>query len=773
MVTLWVGDFRTRQLQNVYKAAQQTAEYHYIIEDQAEYSWFINGAIPQLQSLALEEANLVIMLGFIDCVYSCVWSSFKITKIAEQYAKAINELAEEHSYFNVYVCAVNPIDGDYPLAAGDYELLTEKELTEKIKLFNKTLKSKCSATFIDSYSYLADTSFTTRDGIRYTPDTCTTLHNYIKTCFGSNTSTYFLPRLQAPDPDVDSFLYWTPEKVTGDVVEGASPFPTIQNNSVLPSCTAYAWGRFYEIIGEEPKLSTRPAKEWWSYKDGYQRGTEPRVGAIACWTNASSGYVAVVEQVKDDGSVITSESDWSTTSTTDIWRLQERVKGTDGNWGQDDYTFQGFIYCPFTDGVTKEAIWAENQYNSNKETMKPNAQYIYKYLGVRGWTLNAVAGLLGNLQVESGMSPAIWESTIKGSNADGTLNMAVINAYYVANERYPGFGLVQWTPYSKFTDWCKTNGLDYLDMDSQLQRIDYEVKNGYQWQSRPSKGYDLTFNEFISSTRSAAWLAEAFAFCYERPASSSGTTEEQANLRAVRGANGTYWYNYLSSLSLSIDSNILKISSFKIDKCMATEATVSFIATNCKTVKYSVLQGETSVKSQTISIKEGYKAINIKGLTPNTDYTVKLEAQNEEGDTVLRELAFITKQENPSSVSKIEFSVEKDKPLTANSLFTLKIDKPDGLGYWKNTSGYDIQLIVNNKVVKTVTENNAAKDINWSNFTLKDKFNYTAILGDNIQVGVRVWVKDSSGTKIYDSDKAKMSKAICLISKSIKLYINK
>ena len=80
MVTLWIGDFRTKQLQNVYKAAQQTAEYHYLIEDQAEYSWFIKGALPQLQGITLESANLVVMLGLIDCVYSCVWASFKANK---------------------------------------------------------------------------------------------------------------------------------------------------------------------------------------------------------------------------------------------------------------------------------------------------------------------------------------------------------------------------------------------------------------------------------------------------------------------------------------------------------------------------------------------------------------------------------------------------------------------------------------------------------------------------------------------------------------------
>lgn len=765
MVTLWIGDFRTIQLQNAYKAAQQTAEYHYITEDRAEYSWFINGAIPQLPSMSLERANIIVMLGFVDCVYSCVWSSFKANTLAEKYAKEINSLVEEYPNFNIYACTVPPIDGDYPFVEGGTELITKSKLTEKIKLFNKALKTKCTATVIDCYDYLIATSFTTRDGVRYVPDTCTTLHNYIKASIKSNASASFLPRLEAPNQEVDSFLYWTPS-----TAGGASRFTTVQNGSVLPSCTAYAWGRFYEIIGEEPKLSTKLAKDWWSYKDGYQRGQEPRVGAIACWASDSNGYVAVVEQVKDDGSIITSESDWNTSDSTDIWRLRDRVKG-DGNWGLDSGTFQGFIYCPFTTGVAKDAIWAENKYNSNKETMKPNAQYIYSYLSARGWTVNAVAGLLGNLQVESGMSPAIWESLVKGSNTDGTLNMTAINAYYKSNNRYPGFGLVQWTPYSKFTDWCATNSLDYLDIDSQLKRIDYEVKNGGQWQSRPSKGYDLTFDEFISSTRSASWLAEAFAFCYERPASSTGTAEEQANLRAVRGANGDYWYNYLSSLSIEVNDTAPKINSFKIDKYSGTEATISFLPKNCNTAEYLLLKGKTKVKSGTLSIKSGYKVINLNGLAPNTEYTLKVEAKNEDGEAVLRELSFTTEQDLPSSATKVELSVDRDKSV-ANSRFTLKITKPGYLGYWKANSGYDIQLIVNNKVVKTIIEKNATKDVYLSNFTLKDKFNYTAGLGDNIQVGVRVWVKDSSDTKIYDNT-VKTTASVYLLNKPIKLYITK
>ena len=54
----------------------------------------------------------------------------------------------------------------------------------------------------------------------------------------------------------------------------------------MPNCTAYAYGRAYEILGSEPMLCNGNAGEWWSYNmavGAYAYGSEPRLGAIACW----------------------------------------------------------------------------------------------------------------------------------------------------------------------------------------------------------------------------------------------------------------------------------------------------------------------------------------------------------------------------------------------------------------------------------------------------------------------------------------------------------
>lgn len=50
-----------------------------------------------------------------------------------------------------------------------------------------------------------------------------------------------------------------------------------------------------------------------------------------------------------------------------------------------------------------------NTFNSsnslNNEQMQVNATYLYTALTEKGWTLNAIAGILGNMQAESAINP--------------------------------------------------------------------------------------------------------------------------------------------------------------------------------------------------------------------------------------------------------------------------------------------------------------------------------------------------------------------------------
>lgn len=158
--------------------------------------------------------------------------------------------------------------------------------------------------------------------------------------------------------------------------------------------------------------------------------------------------------------------------------------------------------------------------------MYKNAEYIHQVLEyIYGWTKEAIAGLLGNLQSESGLNPGRWQSDKVGVG--------------------PAYGLVQWDPFSKYVDWCTQEGrTDPSEMDNNIERIIYEVENKIQYYAKPS--YPETFTEFTQSTKSPYYLACAFAWNYERSwVVLYGTEAQKESLRQQRGGQAEFWYNYI------------------------------------------------------------------------------------------------------------------------------------------------------------------------------------------------------------------------------------
>lgn len=163
-------------------------------------------------------------------------------------------------------------------------------------------------------------------------------------------------------------------------------------------------------------------------------------------------------------------------------------------------------------GVTKDDVINKNAYLTLEE-MKINAQYVADFLFSRGWSQNAIAGILGNMQTESNINPGLWESLIYGNTAGG-------------------YGLVQWTPTTKLINWANAKGLDYTDIDTQLLKLIDEVESGGQYYE--TTNYPISFQDFIVSTESPEYLAKAFIYNYERPASYD-TAE-------TRAQQARYWY---------------------------------------------------------------------------------------------------------------------------------------------------------------------------------------------------------------------------------------
>ena len=163
------------------------------------------------------------------------------------------------------------------------------------------------------------------------------------------------------------------------------------------------------------------------------------------------------------------------------------------------------------------AGWTRTQREQNVDII---ASYFYS----KGWTIEAIAAMLGNIEAESYINPAQWEHSypVEQTPAVG------------------GYGLVQWTPWTKYSNWC---GADWkTDYDRELERIFYEYEadidspNSVQWIS--TQTYPLSFYQFSQATiaqYTIEWLALCFFKDYER-----GVGGETA-----RQNNALYWYQYL------------------------------------------------------------------------------------------------------------------------------------------------------------------------------------------------------------------------------------
>lgn len=134
-----------------------------------------------------------------------------------------------------------------------------------------------------------------------------------------------------------------------------------------------------------------------------------------------------------------------------------------------------------------------------------NAQLVINHFSNTEWTKESLSAMLGNMRHESSVNPNMYEYG------------------YDWNEDR-GFGLVQWTPRSKYWDWAVANNLPPESGNSQLARIDYEVDNNIQWIAKDSVFNRLTFKEFRTNSRglSVDQLTEAFTWGYERPNQQAG-----------------------------------------------------------------------------------------------------------------------------------------------------------------------------------------------------------------------------------------------------------
>lgn len=172
----------------------------------------------------------------------------------------------------------------------------------------------------------------------------------------------------------------------------------------------------------------------------------------------------------------------------------------------------------YASGASIDYDWIkDNRYLSESE-MQNNAYIFFSIMASRGWSLNAIAGTLGNIEQESTVNPGLWQN----------LTVATGN----------GFGLVQWTPSTNYTDWANSHGYAIDDGNYQCQWLDENTVPSGQWISTLT--YPMSFEEYKTSDLLPETLASCFLKNFER----AGVEVEE-----TRKTNARKWYDYLLGMS--------------------------------------------------------------------------------------------------------------------------------------------------------------------------------------------------------------------------------
>lgn len=162
-----------------------------------------------------------------------------------------------------------------------------------------------------------------------------------------------------------------------------------------------------------------------------------------------------------------------------------------------------------------------------------NAEWIYNFLtNTQNCSGRGACAILGNMQMESGLNPGAWE---------------------IMSDENLGYGIIQFTPASRFLDWASSQGIlkppfNYTlptaannlaakDPEELLStEMDFLMIDLAKYFSRPDSG-DIpfpelniqTFNGFKRSDGTVAQLTEVFQEYYVRPANPNATLQNRIN----------------------------------------------------------------------------------------------------------------------------------------------------------------------------------------------------------------------------------------------------
>lgn len=183
-----------------------------------------------------------------------------------------------------------------------------------------------------------------------------------------------------------------------------------------------------------------------------------------------------------------------------------------------------------------------------------NAYMMRSALQAQGYDETSIAGVIGNAQVESGITPGAIQKVSalpNGANSVSDVPNSYMLQYYTptAGGQGYGLGLLQWDRYSSvyqsqdLLGWTNANGYDWYSGAGQLARLDFEFQNDSSYHFwRLNYGSAVTWAAYKQietnfPSYDAGEAANIWASCWEL--SSLDPTGRQH-----RRENALFWYQY-------------------------------------------------------------------------------------------------------------------------------------------------------------------------------------------------------------------------------------
>lgn len=174
-------------------------------------------------------------------------------------------------------------------------------------------------------------------------------------------------------------------------------------------------------------------------------------------------------------------------------------------------------------------------------TGKGDSKKVWDFLAGKGFSANAIAGIMGNLQEESGFRSGAIEGDMGKTNEDLLKQITASKDAFLAHQG--GFGLAQWTSdnrKSDLWDYAQSKGKSVADYDTQLEFLFKELK----------ENYSDTYNALMSGSISLEEACSVFGKEYEgfgansadsRLANAKQVYQDSTGSGKPKYAQGTPW----------------------------------------------------------------------------------------------------------------------------------------------------------------------------------------------------------------------------------------